>query len=159
MAVRTASGTTWNGAPTTALRRARRVLGAGPDSGFLVGGLFSEAHGPVRVLPGGAHRRALPKTHDAELVLAGVRQALVRHAVLGEVEPLGVEACFLEGGLVDVVVVVDKPAVGHVPAVGAVPPGRELVSVPGAFVSNLSYCFKQIMPRRDLISGLTRQDQ
>lgn len=85
---------------TTARRRARRVVG--PDGIGL--GLLSFAGGKAHVFRK-AHR------------------ALVRHAVLGEVELLGVVACLVEGRLLEVVVVVDEAAVGHVPGVGAVPSG------------------------------------
>lgn len=79
-------------------------------------------------------------------VRGGAHRALVRHPVLGEVELLGVVARLLERGLVDVVVVVDEPAVGHVPGVGTVPPGGELMGVPGILVSAFILYFGDFVP-------------
>lgn len=125
---------------TAARSRTRRVVGPdglGPGFLFLAGG----------------------EAHDAEYVFRKAHRALVRHAVFGEVECLCFVACFVQGGLVEVVVVVDEAAVGHVPGVGAVPPGRELVSVPGISVSSQVFLFRRITFCSTSVGGLTRQDQ
>lgn len=95
--------------------RTRWLLGAarGPP---LLHFWLTKAHGAFRLWLSEAH---------------GTFRGPVRHAVLGEVELLGVAACLLQRSLVDAVVVVDEAAVSHMPAIGAVPLGRELVGVPG----------------------------